>query len=142
MWNPGTYDPELNLIYFGPAPTYDVRPLRKLADAPGITNDALYTNATIALNPDTGKLVWHYQHLRNDQLDHDWAYERQVVTLPIDGAPRKVVITGGKQAIFEALDAATGAYLFSIDMGMQNVISTIDPRTGKDDQSSRYSRSQ
>jgi alcohol dehydrogenase (cytochrome c) len=131
MWNPGTYDPELNLVYFGPAPTYDVRPLRKLVDAPGVTNDALYTNATIALSPDTGKLVWHYQHLRNDQLDHDWAYERQVVTLPIDGAPRKVVITGGKQAIFEALDAATGAYLFSIDMGMQNVISTIDPRTGE-----------
>jgi alcohol dehydrogenase (cytochrome c) len=76
MWNPGTYDPELNLVYFGPAPTYDTRSLRKRVDAPGITNDALYTNSTIALNPDTGKLVWHYQHLRNDQLDHDWAYER------------------------------------------------------------------
>jgi alcohol dehydrogenase (cytochrome c) len=130
IWNPGTYDPELNLVYFGPAPTYDTRPLRKLLEAPGITNDALYTNSTIALNPDTGKLVWHYQHLRNDQLDHDWAYERQVLTMSINGVARKVVITGGKQAIFEALDAATGAYLFSIDLGMQNVISAIDPRTG------------
>lgn len=131
MWNPGTYDPELNLVYFGPAPTYDVRPMRKLVEAPGITNDALYTNSTIALNPDTGKLVWHYQHLRNDQLDHDWAYERQVLTLPINGVQRKVVVTGGKQAIFEVLDAATGKYLFSMDMGMQNVISAIDPKTGE-----------
>ena len=130
MWNPGTYDPELNLVYFGPAPTYDTKSLRKLIEAPGITNDALYTNSTIALNPDTGKLVWHYQHLRNDQLDHDWAFERQVLTLSVNGAPRKVVVTGGKQAIFEALDAATGQYLFSIDMGMQNVITAIDPKTG------------
>jgi alcohol dehydrogenase (cytochrome c) len=130
MWNPGTYDPELNLIYFGPAATYDTKSLRKLIDAPNITNDALYTNTTIALNPDTGKLVWYYQHLRNDQLDHDWAFERQVLTLPVNGVPRKVVITGGKQAIFEALDAATGAYLFSIDLGMQNVITAIDPKTG------------
>jgi len=131
MWNPGTYDPELNLLYFGPAPTYDTRPLRKRIDASGITNDALYTNTTIALNPDTGKLVWHYQHMRNDQLDLDWAYERQVVTMQVEGSARKVVVTGGKQAIFEALDAATGAYLFSIDMGMQNVVSAIDPRTGE-----------
>jgi len=130
MWNPGTYDPELNLVYFGPAPTYDTKALRKLVEAPGISNDALYTNTTIALNPDTGKLVWHYQHLRNDQLDHDWAFERQVVTLAVNGVARKVVVTGGKQAIFEALDAATGAYLFSIDLGMQNVITAIDPRTG------------
>jgi alcohol dehydrogenase (cytochrome c) len=131
IWNPATYDPELNLLYFGPAPTYDTRSLRKPVGAPGITNDGLYTDSTVALNPDTGKLVWHYQHLRNDQLDHDWAYERQIVTMQVNGAPRKVVITGGKQAIFEALDAATGAYLFSIDMGMQNVISAIDPKTGE-----------
>ena len=130
MWNPGTYDPELNLVYFGPAATYDVRLLRKRVEAPGVTNDALYTNATLALNPETGKLVWYYQHQPNDQLDLDWAFERQVLTLPINGVPRKVVITGGKQAIFEALDAATGAYLFSIDLGMQNIVTAIDPKTG------------
>ncbi len=131
MWNPGTYDPDSGLIYFGPAPTYDTRSLRKALGAPGITNDGLYTNSTIALDADSGKLVWHYQHLRNDQLDHDWAYERQIVTLKIDGVPRKVIVTGGKQAIFEALDAASGSYLFSIDLGMQNVISAIDPKTGE-----------
>lgn len=130
VWNPGSYDPDLNLVYFGTAPTYDTMPLRKPIGKPGVSNDALYTDATIALNPDTGKLVWYFQHQKNDQLDHDWAFERVLTTLPVNGAMRKVVVTGGKQAIFEAVDAATGAYLFSIDLGMQNIISAIDPKTG------------
>ena len=130
VWNPGSYDAQLNLLYFGPAPTYDTNSLRVRSDAPGVTNDALYTNSTIALNADTGELVWHYQHMPNDQLDHDWAYERQIITLPVDGVMRKAIVTGGKEAIFEAVDAATGDYLFSIDLDMQNVIAEIDPRTG------------
>ena len=128
VWVPGSYDPELNLVYFGPAPTYDTDALRVPLALPGITTDALYTNSTIALDADTGELVWHFQHVRNDQLDHDWAFERQIISLPVNGQMRKAVVTGGKEAIFEALDAATGEYLFSIDMDMQNVFSEIDPR--------------
>ena len=131
VWNPGSYDPELNLLYFGPAPTYDTNSLRVLSDAAGVTADALYTNSTIALNADTGELVWHFQHMRNDQLDHDWAYERQIINLPFEGVMRKAIVTGGKEAIFEAVDAATGEYLFSMDLDMQNVISEIDPRSGE-----------
>ena len=130
VWTPGSYDAELNLLYFGPAPTYDTDSLRVLANAPNISTDALYTNSTIALNADTGELVWHYQHMRNDQLDHDWAFERQIINLPVNGEMRKTIVTGGKEAIFEALDAATGDYLFSIDLDMQNVITEIDSRTG------------
>lgn len=130
IWVGGSYDAELNLLYFGAAPTYDTKPLRVLSNQPGVTTDALYTNSTIALNPDTGKLVWYFQHQANDQLDHDWAFERQVMQLQVNGRPRKVVVTGGKAAIFEAVDAATGAYLFSIDLGMQNVIASIDPVSG------------
>lgn len=130
VWVPGSYDPELNLVYFGPAPTYDTDALRVPLALPGITTDALYTNSTIALDADTGELVWHFQHVRNDQLDHDWAFERQIISLPVNGQMRKAVVTGGKEAIFEALDAATGEYLFSIDMDMQNVFSEIDPRNG------------
>ncbi len=129
VWVAGSYDPALNLVYFGAAPTYNTMPLR--AQKPGFTNDALYTNSTIALNADTGKLVWFFQHQKNDQLDHDWAFERQVMDLTFEGKRRKVVVTAGKQAIFEALDAASGEYLFSIDLGMQNVILSIDPRTGE-----------
>ena len=130
VWQQGTYDPELNLVYFGVAPTYDTGPLLHPVNEPGVTNDALYTDCTIALNPDTGKLVWYYQHLANDQWDLDWVFERQIVNLTIDGKRRKVVMTAGKMAILEALDAATGEYLFSVDAGTQTIITRIDPKTG------------
>ncbi len=131
VWCQGSYDPELNLVYFGAAPTYDTGPLLNSVNKPGITNDALYTNATLALDRDTGELVWYYQHLPNDQWDLDWVFERQIIELPIDGEMRKAVITVGKMAILDALDAATGEYLFSMDMGLQNVVTAIDPETGE-----------
>jgi alcohol dehydrogenase (cytochrome c) len=131
VWHQGTYDPELNLIYFGVAPTYDTGPLLHSVNREGITSDALYTNCTLALNADTGELVWHYQHMPNDQWDLDWVFERQIVKMPINGELRKVVINVGKMAILEALDAATGEYLFSMDAGLQNVVTAIDDQTGK-----------
>ncbi len=130
VWHQGTWDRDLNLIYFGVAPTYDTGPMLKPSGVPGTTRDALYTNSTIALNPDTGKLVWHYQHFANDQWDLDWVFERQLATVRIGGRDRKVVMTMGKMGILEAMDAATGAYLFSIDAGTQNIITAIDPATG------------
>jgi len=130
VWHQGTYDAELNLIYFGTAPTYDTGPLLHPVDKEGVNSDALYTNCTVALNADTGELVWHYQHMANDQWDLDWVFERQIVTVPFNGELRKVVMNVGKMAILEALDAATGEYLFSVDTGVQNVITHIDPETG------------
>ncbi|MCB1672798.1 MAG: PQQ-binding-like beta-propeller repeat protein, partial [Pseudomonadales bacterium] len=130
VWIPGSFDPELNLVYFGPAPTYDTERLRKGPEDQLNNNDALYTNSTVALDADTGELIWFYQHAANDQLDHDWAYERQILELPVNGVMRKVVVTGGKLGIFDALDAATGEYLWSFDLDMQNVVAEIDPRTG------------
>jgi alcohol dehydrogenase (cytochrome c) len=129
VWVAGSYDPALNLAFFGPAPTYDTGPLRTRVSEQ-VRNDALYTNATIALNPDTGKLVWYYQHLANDQWDLDWAFERHLIRLPVNGTPRTVVVTGGKQAIFDALEADNGKYVFSMDLGIQNVVTAIDPKTG------------
>lgn len=131
IWIPGTFDADLNLVYFGPAPTYDTNPLRAPHPDPNMTRDALYTNSTVALDADTGELAWHYQHISNDQLDHDWAFERQIMELRIGGVNRKAVVTGGKLAIFEALDATTGEYLFSFDLDMQNVVTEIDSRTGR-----------
>jgi alcohol dehydrogenase (cytochrome c) len=130
VWQQGTYDRGLNLVYFGVGQTYDTGPLMNPSGAAGATRDALYTDSTIALNPDTGKLVWHYQHLANDQWDLDWVFERQLATINVGGRPRRVVMNIGKMGILDALDAATGAYLFSIDPGTQNVISAIDPKTG------------
>lgn len=130
VWHQISYDPDLNLIYFGAAPTYDTGPLLHPVKKEGVSNEALYTNCTLALNPDTGELVWHYQHLANDQWDLDWVFERQLVTVPVEGKPRKVVLTVGKIAVMEALDAETGEYLFSVDTGVQNFITNIDPKTG------------
>jgi alcohol dehydrogenase (cytochrome c) len=130
VWNPGSYDPETDLLFFGPSPTYDTAPLRNRIDDPSVNNDALYTNCTIALNPDTGKLVWYYDHLRNDQWDLDWAFERQIFNMNVKGQIRRVVVTAGKIGIFDVLDAKTGKYLTSMDLGYQNLVKAIDPDTG------------
>jgi alcohol dehydrogenase (cytochrome c) len=130
VWTAGSYDAERNLAFFGPAPTYDTGPLRDPVGTRGITNEALYTNATIALDPDTGKLVWYFQHVPNDQWDFDWAFERQLVELTVNGRERRALVTAGKEAIYDALDLDGGRYLFSVDLGLQNIITGIDPRTG------------
>jgi alcohol dehydrogenase (cytochrome c) len=126
VWTPGSYDPGSNLVYFGIAQTYDTGPYRNLA--PGQNNDLLFTDSTIALNPDTGKLAWYFQHQPNDQWDYDWAFGRMLLKTSPNG--KTLVTTGGKQAIFDALEADTGKYVFSIDLGVQNVVTAIDPVTG------------
>ena len=130
VWIAGSYDSALNLAFFGVAQTYDtallVKPVR-----PGVNTDGLYTDCTLAINPDTGKLVWFYQHLPNDQWDLDWVFERQVVRMPVNGVVRPVVMTSGKQATYDILDAETGKYIFSKDLGLQNIVTSIDPSTGK-----------
>jgi alcohol dehydrogenase (cytochrome c) len=130
VWIPGSYDAELNLAFFGPAQTYDTAPLRNLSGQPGVTNDALYTDSTVALDPNTGRLVWYFQHQNNDQWDFDWSFERQLIKLPLFGQNRTMVVTGGKQAIFDTLDAANGLYASSVDLGLQNLVTSIDPKTG------------
>jgi alcohol dehydrogenase (cytochrome c) len=134
LWHPGSYDPVHNLVFFGPGNTYDTAPLRTPIGKPGITNDGKYLNSTIALNPDTGKLVWHFQHQANDQWDLDWAFERLVVQLPVNGDLRPMVVTSGKQMIFDVVETETGRYVASADLGreagVQNVVTAIDPKTG------------
>jgi alcohol dehydrogenase (cytochrome c) len=126
IWETGQYDPELNLTYWGtgsPSPWSTVT--RGTFGAAG-----LYMNSTVALNPDTGKLVWYYQHLPSDAYDQDYAFERIVAQVTVRGERHKAVITVGKPGIFEAMDAATGKFLFAIDPGAQNVATSIDPVTG------------
>ena len=130
VWNTGSYDAELDLVFYGVSPTYNTAPLLYPLGMEGVSNDALYTNATLALRPATGELVWYYQHIANDQFDLDWIFERSIVELEIEGQARKVVVTAGKPGLFDALDAATGQYLFSVDPGIQNIVSAIDPVTG------------
>jgi alcohol dehydrogenase (cytochrome c) len=130
VWTTGSYDPETGLAYFGTGNTYDTGPLMPPSSRPGITNDALYTDSTLAIDPDTGKLVWHFQHHPNDQWDLDWAFEQQLVRLPVRGQTRTLVVTAGKLGIFDAVESATGRFAFSIDVGLQNIVTEIDPETG------------
>jgi alcohol dehydrogenase (cytochrome c) len=131
VWTAGSYDPELKLAFFGVGQTYDTGPVLHRVDKPGVSNDGLFTDCTLAFDPDTGKLVWYFQHVHNDQWDLDWAFEQQVMRLPGEDAGKKMIVTSGKMGIYEALDAATGKYLWSRDMGIQNVIASIDPKTGE-----------
>lgn len=129
VWTSGTYDEKNGLAFWGAGQTYDTGPLLKRV--PGADNAALYTNSTLALDPKTGRLVWFFQHLKNDQYDLDWAFERIIGMLRINGVDRRVVITSGKAGLIDVLDAKTGKYLKTADMGLQNFVIGIDPKTGE-----------
>jgi alcohol dehydrogenase (cytochrome c) len=132
VWTAGSYDPQLDLVYFGIGNTYDTATL--LEPRPGAAsvsaNDALYTDSTVALRPETGALAWYFQHQKRDVWDLDWVFEQSVVTMPVAGKPRKLIVTGSKTALFDAIDAATGAFVFSKDLGVQNVVTAVDAATG------------
>ena len=130
VWTAGSYDPARKLLFFGVGNTYDVATLIQPQGRKGQSNDGLYTDSTLALDPDTGKLVWFYQHMARDVWDMDWAFEQTLAVLPINGSPRDVVLTAGKLGIFDVMDRATGQYLFSKDLGLQNLVTAIDPKTG------------
>ena len=134
VWVTGSYDPDLDLVYFGTGQTYKTATLLQGGPTgenakPGY-NDGLFTDTTLALRPATGELVWHYQHMKREVWDLDWSFERILTTLPIDGKPTKVVIASSKTGLFDTLDATTGRYLFSLDAGVQNLVESIDPKTG------------
>ena len=140
-WMVPSYDPELNLIYVGtsvtsPAPKFML----------GGTDLAhLYHNSTLALDADTGDIVWYYQHL-NDHWDLDHPFERILVDTAVTPDPgavswinprlqpgeRRRVVTGipGKTGVVYTLDRATGEFLWATPTITQNVISDIDGATG------------
>ncbi len=123
MWGTGAYDPELNLIYWGVAP-----PIPHSEFARGTPEAAhLYTNSTLAVDPDTGKIVWYFQHLPSDNWNLDHASERILVDVDDGGEQKKILLTVGKTGIVWALDRKTGKYLWSTETVPQNVISKIDP---------------
>ena len=138
-WMPGTFDPELNLVYWGtgvPSPY----PEMTRGSAGG---DLLHSNSTLALNPETGEIVWYYQHNPRDELDMDHVYERILVDISFEpsnelewynpsaaGEQRKVLWTAGKAGTQFVLDRETGEFLWARPMLHQNVIIDID-ETGR-----------
>ena len=128
VWTSGTYDAQSGLALWGVAQTYDTGPLRDAQ--PGMSNDGLFTNSTLAFVPRTGELKWYFQHMPNDQYDLDWVFERVVGSIEIAGKERRVVVTGGKEGLVDVLDAESGRYVKTLDMGIQTFITAIDPETG------------
>ncbi|MGZ3278851.1 MAG: outer membrane protein assembly factor BamB family protein [Caulobacteraceae bacterium] len=141
-WMAPTYDPELNLIYFGTSVT---APTTKYLLA-GNDKKHLYSTSTLALDGNTGKIVWHYQHI-NDHWDFDHTFERLLVDTQVAPDPKAVswinpkikpgerrqVLTGipGKTGIVYTLDRKTGEFLWATPTVRQNVVSRIDGATGE-----------
>ena len=140
-WMAPSFDPALNLLYIGtsvtsPAPKFMVG---------GADLTHLYHNSTLALDADTGEIVWYYQHL-NDHWDLDHPFERLLVDTVVRPDPAAVswinpslqpgrerqVMTGipGKTGIVYTLDRATGEFLWATPTVAQNVVSRIDGATG------------
>lgn len=140
-WMIPSFDAELNLVYIGtsvsaPAPKFLLG---------GNDQQHLYHNSTLALDPDSGDLVWYYQHLI-DHWDLDHPFERMLLDTPVSvdtseviwsnprlqpGEQRKVV-TGipGKNGVIYTLDRETGEFLWARPTVRQNVVGSIDGATG------------
>ena len=123
-WITGSYDPELNLTYWG---TAQAKPWMPVSRGMYTLDKALYTSATVALDADTGKLAWHFQHAPGEALDLDIVFERVLV----DSAGQNLVFTVGKDGILWKLDRKTGRYLGHKETLFQNVWESIDSRTGQ-----------
>lgn len=141
-WMIASYDAELNLIYMGtsvtaPAPKFMLG---------GNDKAHLYHNSTLAIDADSGEIVWHYQHMV-DHWDLDHPFERMLVDTRVAPDPEEVawinpdidpersyrVLTGvpGKTGIIYTLDRETGEFLWARPTIEQNVIDSIDGPTGK-----------
>lgn len=120
-WMPGTYDPELNTLYWGtgnPAPDYDgsVRP-----------GDDLYTSCLLALDPDTGVLKWYFQFSPHDLYDYDAVQTPVIVDAAFKGQPRKLIVTANRNGFLYILDRTNGKFLFAkAFMSTQNWAKGID----------------
>ena len=141
MWMVPSYDPALNRIYVGtsvtaPAPKYMLG---------GNAEQHLYHNSTLALDADTGEIVWYFQHVV-DHWDLDHPFERLLIDTAVapdpasvkwinprvrSGEPRKVIAgIPGKTGIAYTLDRETGDFLWARETTMQNVISDINVESG------------
>ena len=126
FWYTGAYDTATNLMYWGtgqPTPMFDAE------YRPG---DNLYTNSTLAIDADTGKIVWYFQYTPNDKYDYDEVGSQMLYDVTINGEPRKVLGHFARNGFYYALDRTNGSFI-SAAQYVKNLNWTkgIDPKTGK-----------
>ena len=119
-WLTGSFDPDLNLIYWGtgnPAPDWngDVRP-----------GDNLYTCALIAVDADTGEIRWHFQFTPHDVHDWDATEIPVLVDLEWEGRPRNLVVMANRNAFYYVLDRETGEFLHGQEYSKQTWAEGLD----------------
>jgi alcohol dehydrogenase (cytochrome c) len=123
-WITGSYDPDLNLTYWG---TAQAKPWMPVSRGMYTLDKALFTSSTVALDLDTGKLAWYYSHAPGEALDLDIVFERVLV----DSGGQNLVFTIGKDGVLWKLDRKTGKYLGHKETVFQNVWEKFDPQTGQ-----------
>jgi alcohol dehydrogenase (cytochrome c) len=125
-WVTGTYDPTTNTLLWGvgnPGPDWDN------AYRPG---DNLYTDSSLALDADTGKIKWHYQHTPNDPYDYDSVAENVMVDVQGTNGPQKLALEADRNGFAYAIDRTTGRFVWGLPF-VKKVTWTkgIDPESGK-----------
>src|SRR5216684_808958 len=126
VWQTASYDPATNLLYFG---TGDAFPTFDPEYRPG---DNLYTASTLAVDADTGKIVWFFQETPNEHWDFDTPSPKMLYETTINGETRKVVANFSRNGFYYTLDRASGQFIRA-DQYQEKVTWTkgIDPKTGK-----------
>jgi alcohol dehydrogenase (cytochrome c) len=126
VWQTASYDPATNLVFYG---TGDAFPSFDPEFRPG---DNLFTASTIALDADTGKIVWYFQETPNEHWDFDTPSPKMLYEVNINGENRKVVANFSRNGYYYTLDRANGQFIRA-DQYQEKITWTkgIDPKTGK-----------
>ena len=124
-WRSGSYDPQLDLVYWGTgnAEPYDPRPRENL--------DSLYTNSVLAIRPKTGEMVCYYQYTPNDVYDVDATDEQVLADIPVNGQMRKVMIQANKNGFLYVLDRTNCKLIAAHPIVKVNWATHIDMATGR-----------
>ncbi len=127
VWDSLVYDPELDLLYIG---TGNGSPWNRDLRSPG-GGDNLYLSSIVALKPDTGAYVWHYQVTPKDNWDYTATQQLTLADINIDGKQRKVIMQAPKNGFFYVLDRVTGELLSAEKFAKVTWASHIDMQTGR-----------
>ena len=126
-WDAISYDPDLNLVYFGAGNGIEWARNYRTASK----GDNLFTSSIVALNADTGEYVWHYQATPGEEWDFDAVQQLILADLTIDGRPRKVIMQANKNGFFYVLDRRDGKLISATAFVPVNWASGVDPKTGR-----------